>query len=331
MTGLIVAGFHRSGTSSVAQMLDSFGLPLGDDLMEGNEFNRFGHFESWPVVRFHDRVLDRIGANWSTLLDEPIKLTEQEQQWVREYVQKREAGAGIWALKDPRMCRFVMQWKEVIPDLKFLIVYRNPADSCQSLNRRSNLLMARSADTDNISRRFFHDPDLALRLWVEHNHELAALQKAFPQDCLVLGHHHILNGYALMPALEKRFGIVPAQVPEKATIDPKALSQKKPALYVTSKDLIQQALEVWRTLEAEDAAVAEGRPRMDVAPTLLHDPGGRLARGSMAELQLAELYRKLADMKQVVPLARKVSKRPFSLYFMNRKKYRDIIEKVLDS
>lgn len=331
MTGLIVAGFHRSGTSSVAQMLGSYGIPLGDDLMAGNEFNRFGHFESWPVVRFHDQVLDRVGANWSVLLDEPVELTEPEQRWVREYVQKREGGAGVWALKDPRMCRFVRQWKELVPDLKFLIVYRNPADSCQSLNRRSNLLMARSADTDNISRRFFHEPDLALRLWVEHNRELAALQKAFPQDCMVLGHHHILAGFALMPALEKRFGIVANGEPEKATIDPQALSEKKPELHVSSEELIEEALEVWQALEAEDVAVAEGHPQMDVAPTLLHDPSGRLARAEMAELQFSELYRQLAELKQAIPLVRKASKRPFSLYFMNRKKYRDIIEKVLDS
>ncbi|TMV09058.1 hypothetical protein FGK63_08035 [Ruegeria sediminis] len=331
MTGLIVAGFHRSGTSSVAQMLDSYGISLGDELMAGNEFNKFGHFESWPVVRFHDEVLGRIGADWSTPLNEPITLTDLERQWVRTYVEKRETDSGDWALKDPRMCRFMLQWKDVAPKLKFLIVYRSAADSCQSLNRRSNLLMARSADTDAISRRFYNEPDLALRLWIEHNRELIALQKAFPEDCMVLGHHHILAGFPIVPAMEDQFGIKPAKTPERATIDPEALSKKTPNLHVKSQELIEEAVQVWRALEAEDVAVAEGRPGMSIAPTLTHDPTGNHARAEMAELQLSELYRQLAQYRQAIPLIRKASKRPFSFYFMNKKKYRNIIEKVLNS
>jgi len=329
MTGLIIAGFHRSGTSSVAQMLHSYGIPLGEELMEGNEFNRFGHFECWPVVRFHDRVLSRLGANWSFLLDAPVEFTREEQQWVNEYAANRNKQGGDWALKDPRMCRFMLQWKQVVPDLKFLIVYRNPADSCQSLNRRSNLYMARSSDTDNISRRFFHDTDLALRLWVEHNRDLIDLLKAHPQDCLVLGHHHILKGYPVMPAITQHFRISPPQKPAQSTLDPNAISKKLLSLPVADRALIDEAQSIWDTLQAKDIAVKDGQPELDISTTLVHDPDGQIARGAMAEIQLKELYRQLSEWKQVAPLAKKASKRPFSLYFMNRKKYRRIIEKVL--
>lgn len=340
MTGLIVAGFHRSGTSSVAQMLDSYGMSLGDDLMEGNEFNRFGHFESWPVVRFHDTVLERVGANWSKLLDEPIVFSEDERRWVLDYVAQKDGQEQDWALKDPRMCRFMRQWKELAPDLKFLIVYRNPADCCQSLIRRSNLLMARSGDTDNIARRFYYEPDLALRLWLEHNRELVELQRIYPDDCVVLGHHHILAGYDFMPVLETRFGISAPKVPDKTTIDPAALSEKRLGLFCSSDSLMAEVLETWRDLEQNDIALTEGRTAYDVASTLLHDPEGRQACAWMAEIQVPELHKKLKEQRAILEeqkilakgvrsLVGKVSKPPFSFYFMNKKKYREVIKRVL--
>jgi uncharacterized coiled-coil protein SlyX len=381
MTGLIVAGFHRSGTSSVAQILDSLGLHLGDDLMAGNEFNRFGHFESWPVVRFHDAVLERLGVDWAVPLEDPVMLTDEERQWIVDYVAQRERKDRDWALKDPRMCRFMHLWKDLVPDLRFLIIYRSPAACCQSLIRRANVLMARSGDTDAIERRFYHDPDLALKLWVEHNRHLVAMQRAYPDDCVVLGHHHVLDGYDMLPALDRRLGICATQTPEQ-TLDAKALSAKRSALYCGSQALIDAALQLWQDFEDADIALAEGWPPLDARASLVHDPVGNHARAWMTGIQIPELYKclseerarlakldeeveaqraviedqntQLAQQRAVIAeqasrllalqtqiddslalahdartLARKASRQPFALYFMKRRKYRDIIDKVL--
>ena len=332
MTALVVAGFHRSGTSSVAQILDSYGISLGEDLVKGNEFNSFGHFESRLAVNFHDNVLKRVGADWSTELDTPIAFTFQEEQWVRNYADQRDNGSSVWGLKDPRMCRFMHQWKNLITNMKFIIVYRSPADACQSMNRRENLEMARSGDTDKCARRFYRDPDLALKLWVEHNRHLVALQRDFPEDCLVLGHHHLLMGYPMMPGLERRFGIHTAKTPDHTTIDPNAISKKVKRLFVTDPSLIDETLEVWRSLEVEDVALINGQPSMDITSSFEHDPTGSNARNDMAEIQLTKLYEQQANFQELLklakPIIRRISKPPLSFYFNNRKKYRDLIERI---
>lgn len=329
MTGLIVAGFHRSGTSSVAQILDSYGISLGEDLVKGNEFNIFGHFESRSAVNFHDNVLQRVDADWSTELDTPIAFTLQEEQWVRNYADERGNGSSVWALKDPRMCRFMHQWKNIITDLKFVIIYRSPADTCQSMNRRENLKMARSGDTDTCAGRFYRDPDLALKLWVEHNRHLIALQRDFPEDCMVLGHHHLLMGYPLMPALERLFDIRATKAPDHTTIDPNAISKKMNKLFVTDPGLIDAMLEVWRSLEAEDVALIDGQPSMDITSSFEHDPTGCKARNYMAEIQLTKLYEQQAKTQELLkiakPILRRISKPPLSFYFKNKKRYRDLI------
>ncbi|MEV8465316.1 hypothetical protein AB0T83_00790 [Fluviibacterium sp. DFM31] len=334
MTGLIVAGFHRSGTSSVAQQLANCGLSLGEDLIGANEFNRFGHFESWPVVRFHDGILARKDADWARIPDGPIAFTPDEAQWVRDYCAARDAKEPVWAVKDPRMCRFMRQWRAEVPGLKFLIVYRHPVATSQSLNRRSALWMARSHNTDNIARRFYHDPDLALKLWIEHNQHLLDLLAAYPDDCVVLGHHHILAGINPLQVAEDGLGLSLGADTATTTIDHTALSKKDPVLPVCDSSLIAPVLEIWQRLEDADWATAQGHPREDIASALVHDPSGLKTRAGMADVQLSEIYKSPAGdisvQKGAKAVAAKISKPPFSLYFMRKKKYRDFVEKVTD-
>lgn len=294
MTGLIIAGFHRSGTSMVGQILASHGFPLGGELIAANEFNPFGHFEDWPVVQFHDTVLDRVGADWSKTLAKQIVFTEEERRWILGYVKDREEASADWALKDPRMCRFVRQWKELVPGLKFIIIYRSPSESSLSLNRRSSITIARSDDTDEIARRFYDDPDLALRLWVEHNRELLHLYRSSPEDCLVLGQHHLLAGYDLMGAISSKFGVAPKFAPSESTIQPEVVSEKMSSLNCTDANLIETAIDLWNDLEKLDIAVGEGWKTKDVRASLSLDPEGQQARTAMLAMQVPEFRQKIA-------------------------------------
>lgn len=48
-----VAGFHRSGTSLLAQQLDGAGMHLGADGTGTNVSNTYGHFDDREFVRLH--------------------------------------------------------------------------------------------------------------------------------------------------------------------------------------------------------------------------------------------------------------------------------------
>ena len=61
---LIIAGFHRSGTSLVCQLLHRAGLFLGDELLGATFSNPNGHFEDAEVVELHERILADNGRTW---------------------------------------------------------------------------------------------------------------------------------------------------------------------------------------------------------------------------------------------------------------------------
>ncbi|HEY2211238.1 MAG TPA: hypothetical protein VGH62_06390, partial [Bradyrhizobium sp.] len=66
---IIVAGFHRSGTSSTAQLLHAAGMFFGDDLIGAMPSNPYGHYEDREIVRLHDRILRDNGLNWQVAED----------------------------------------------------------------------------------------------------------------------------------------------------------------------------------------------------------------------------------------------------------------------
>ena len=67
---LIIAGFHRSGTSLVSQLLHHAGLFLGYDLMGATFSNPHGHFEDIQAYELHQQILADNGRTW--LVTEPF-------------------------------------------------------------------------------------------------------------------------------------------------------------------------------------------------------------------------------------------------------------------
>jgi hypothetical protein len=61
---IVIAGFHRSGTSSAAQLLHTAGLFVGDDLVGKMPYNPYGHYEDREVLAIHDQILRDNGFNW---------------------------------------------------------------------------------------------------------------------------------------------------------------------------------------------------------------------------------------------------------------------------
>ncbi|MEM8792818.1 MAG: hypothetical protein AAGE80_14450 [Pseudomonadota bacterium] len=334
MAGLIVAGFHRSGTSSVTQALAKCGIQAGDELMDGNEFNQHGHFEDWPVVRFHDSVLERCGLDWATPLEAPIELTDQEAGWIEAYIREREAKEDLWALKDPRICRFVEHWRSSADNVRFLIVYRNPIESVHSLNRRENINIVRSLGKDRRAQYFLDKPDLALRLWIEHNAALLKFARVHARECIVIGHHHYLAGFDVFSAISDLLGGRRISAPEAGTIDERAISKKHPHLYVNDADLIPDALDIWRSLQQIDVACAEGALGMDISSSLHHDPTGEISSAFLASYQVSELH-KITELneenakliKDTKSIIKKISEFPFSIYFKNKDKYAKVMQR----
>src|ERR687896_198189 len=76
---LIVAGFHRSGTSLVCQLLHRAGLFLGYNLLGPAFSNPHGHFEDTEILEIHQQILADNGHTW--LVSEPFLPVITEPHW----------------------------------------------------------------------------------------------------------------------------------------------------------------------------------------------------------------------------------------------------------
>jgi hypothetical protein len=153
---VVVVGMHRSGTSLTASILGSAGLHLGEHLMPAARGNSAGHFEDVEFVSFHSDVLGAMGHHpdgWDTVaLDQLPDFAEERAQTLLD----QRSSRPLWGWKDPRTTLFLPFWERVLPEARFVFVYRNPWEVIDSLYCRGDTC-------------FRQDPAAAARLWSHYN------------------------------------------------------------------------------------------------------------------------------------------------------------------
>lgn len=145
---VLVLGMHRSGTSAVTRVLNLLGAELGDDLMPAGSDNPGGFWEHRGVVELHERLLAGLDMAW----DDPRPLprdwlestpAREAKAALRTLLQDVFGGHAFWAVKDPRMSRFLPLWAEVLHEMgvqpKVLLVTRSVIEVAESLQKRDGL------------------------------------------------------------------------------------------------------------------------------------------------------------------------------------------------
>ena len=159
-TCLLVVGMHRSGTSALARVLTIAGCDLPGTLVEAKPDNATGFWESQPVVDLNDEILSSTGSYWDDW--RPF-----ERDWFEspaagpfrdralEVLRQEYGESRLFVLKDPRICRLLPFWTDVLSklDARACIVspIRNPLDVAASLETRNGI-----------------DPFVAYLIWLRH-------------------------------------------------------------------------------------------------------------------------------------------------------------------
>jgi hypothetical protein len=253
---LIVAGFHRSGTSATAQLLRRAGLFLGHELLEALPSNPYGHFEDKEVVDLHHGILADNDLTW--LVDRPFVPVVDGRRWrqMQELAERRNTGYRLWGFKDPRACLFLPLWKYLLPNAKVLLVYRHFSGSTYSLARRHSALLFSGTISGFLHRRFWEEPDLALRMWLVHNRALLAFARAHPEDTLAVSMDMIEDGFPLVWAVERRWNLGLEDVPVGEVFDPAATVDRPRRQPVSDRRIIGEVEDTWRSLEELGARTA---------------------------------------------------------------------------
>jgi hypothetical protein len=144
VTGIVVLGMHRSGTSAVTRVINLLGADLGPetDLLTDYD-NPSGHWESRTLTSCNDAILAAFGRSW----DFPPWLRPGWEYSARATAllpQMQDAFSslavsGTWVWKDPRTCLTLPLWRRVLGDHCAVLVLRDPSAVVDSVRRRDGI------------------------------------------------------------------------------------------------------------------------------------------------------------------------------------------------
>jgi hypothetical protein len=143
----------------------------------------------------------------------------------------------------------MMVWKYLLPDLKVLLVYRHFSEATYSLGRRHSSDLFLGMGNHQIHQRFWKEPDLALRMWLEHNRVLLAFAGAYPEDTLAVSMDMIRDGFPLIRAVNDRWNLGLRDVPIGEVYDPRIAARRTMPQPVSNPEVAEKAAGVWAELE----------------------------------------------------------------------------------
>lgn len=166
---ILVLGMHRSGTSALTRIVGHLGASLPLDPMPETADNPSGYWESRPIARFNSRLLESAATRWND--DAPVA-----DAWFADPARRADVDEAVglvvaefgevplFVLKDPRICRLLPFWREVLA--------RAGIDACAILALRdpwevSRSLQARLADA-SFRPAAIAAPERGLLLWLRH-------------------------------------------------------------------------------------------------------------------------------------------------------------------
>jgi hypothetical protein len=154
-------------------VLQKAGLDIGRDLYGPGPGNPRGHFEDRDFFHLHEDMLAAAGESWCTVGDDfaPPKDPEFERR-ARWLIAEREA-LPLWGWKDPRTSLFLDFWDAILPEARYLFLYRHPVDVVLSLWRR------------NTDREIWRKPWLAVRVWEIYTRRLLEFRDRNPHRCFL--------------------------------------------------------------------------------------------------------------------------------------------------
>lgn len=294
-TGIVVLGMHRSGTSTVAGVLKSCGVWLGDEkeLLPPQPDNPKGFFERKDLHTICQRLLHAADCTWwrlSNFASESVPSSVREDlgeqfSWLVGELAER----GTWAIKEPTLSLVFPILERYIADPICVIPVRNPVEIARSLKTRNGFSIPHG-----------------IALWeIYTRHALAATEK----------HARVLVSYSDLIA--DPHATTDRLLRDLQNAGARALSAPEGATTFVSRDLHRESaqrldveallnadqLQLWSSLESGINLAAEGEKRISRGGLILlkdleREHGARLEASrelNTARKEAAALLKKLAE------------------------------------
>src|SRR5215475_8171247 len=235
----------------VTRLLHCCGLELGpeSELMPPQADNPEGFWEHLGFVALNDELLSELGGAWDLPPGPDEDFTSARlDPWrlkARLLIEQFDS-ASVWGWKDPRNSLTLPFWRQLLPNMKTLIIVRNPLEVAHSMKERNGTSYS-----------------LGLRLWDIYNRRLIEAAGK---------HNYFITHYDLFfeePEAELRRIVEFSGLPGKEIARAAALVKgRRRHTHFTVEHLIDarvapEIIEFYRALIAESSAVRQGK-----APTV---------------------------------------------------------------
>ena len=246
---IVIAGFHRSGTSMVTRMFDSAGLFVGNKLLGSSPSNPYGHFEDEQILRVHDDILAENGLDWMVKDDIPLQISEPNIFRLVHLIRSRSVNHQVWGFKDPRVCLFTNIWRKLVPDAIFVVVFRDFIETTNSFLKRQSrdILMGKGSLDKHL--KFWNEPDYGYRMWLVHNRNLVNLMYSGHKNVVAMTHNQILQGLNPIDVVNEKFNVGLNKIDTQSTIDFDVLSQDVRNLPQPSPSLKREMIQLWQEIQ----------------------------------------------------------------------------------
>lgn len=214
---ILILGMHRSGTSALTRVVNLMGADLPRQLIPPKPSNTTGFWESRSLFQIHNDLLEGLGLLWYDFvplppdwLDHPA--TKKARAALLECLRRDFSGSPLFVIKDPRLCRILPLWIEVLAEFgaqpHFVFCYRNPLEVAASLLKRDGL-----------------PSDVSLPLWADSY--LTAERDTRGQAREFVSYDDLLEDWrAVLTRLGRDFGLTWTRTPEAVQPEVEAFLSK---------------------------------------------------------------------------------------------------------
>lgn len=247
MTSLLnVFGFHRSGTSLVAQYMTSAGCDFGDNLMPGNYSNKSGHFEDQAFVNLNRRLLSYNQWSWLESPKRPIDSTLGLFKSGAQYLASRSS-SNPQGFKDPRTYLTLDFWESLTPEWIHVITVRDPTEVVSSILRRSNMDLSKG-QRDTTAIMALSDPDTILKAWIHFAQKAIDLGDSGKHKVFFFDIAEMRESGSLASELNAKFSLGLSEIPNSTVFRSQEFGGAMMGINLVSKLLLQQAIELYEEM-----------------------------------------------------------------------------------
>jgi hypothetical protein len=246
-------------TSLAAQWLHHCGLHMGDDLYGAGIGNVKGHYEDKDFINLHDHVLKNNNSHWRNSSSQKFEFDKYSVEKSKMLVRLKSGLYGQWGWKDPRTCLFLDHWNDIVPNARYLIVYRPFTEVVDSFLRREFKVKNRVEYILEMRKyvskflNYNRKKEDNLRLWMHYNSSiLDFLERVSMERCVVLRNDQLLqNSDLVFKKITESWGFDLDYVPVKSIFDAE-ITKKAPADLLKGVDnrLVEKASEIEGQLAA---------------------------------------------------------------------------------